>query len=200
VTAVFKWTDVGPLGANLTSEPDRRQVVSLIEKRPRRECRLLFVGVDWHRKGGDLALRVVERLVEMGIPSRLTVVGCRAGDVPQSRLVEYVGFIDKSTPSGEASLVRLLGDSHFLCLPSRAECSAIVFSEASAYGLPSIAIRTGGVASAVRHTGQTASFSTRPVSSRAQQHPSRIAWRAMTTFTLRSLSRLTRSAAHGSTG
>jgi len=140
-----------PFGANLTSEPDRRQVASLIEKRPRRECRLLFLGVDWHRKGGDLALGVVERLVEMDIPSRLTVVGCRAGDVPKSKLVDYIGFIDKSTPSGEARLVRLLGDSHFLCLPSRAECSGIVFCEASAYGVPSIAIRTGGVASVVRH-------------------------------------------------
>lgn len=140
-----------PFGANLTSEPDRRQIVSLIAQRPRRECRLLFLGVDWHRKGGDLALGVVERLVEMGIPSHLTVVGCRAGDVPKSKLVDYIGFIDKSTPSGEARLLRLLADSHFLCLPSRAECFGVVFCEASAYGLPSLAIRTGGVASAVRH-------------------------------------------------
>ena len=139
-----------PFGANLAGEPDRRQVASLVEKRPRRECRLLFIGVDWHRKGGDLALGVVARLVEMGIPSRLTVVGCRAKDVPKSKLIDYIGFIDKSTASGEANLARLLGRSHFLCLPSRAECFGIVFCEASAYGLPCIAIRTGGVASAVR--------------------------------------------------
>lgn len=146
-----KRVHVVPFGANLANEPDRRHVASLIAKRPRRECRLLFVGVDWQRKGGDLALGVVERLVEMGVPSRLTVVGCRAGDVPGSRLVDNVGFVDKSTPLGEAALGRVYGASHFLCLPSRAECFGIVFCEASAYGVPSVAIRTGGVASAVSH-------------------------------------------------
>jgi glycosyltransferase involved in cell wall biosynthesis len=140
-----------PFGANLTSAPDRCEIASLIGRRSRRECRLLFVGVDWHRKGGDLALGVAARLVEMGIPSRLTVVGCGADDVPKSRLVDYLGFIDKSSPAGEARLAGLLAESHFLCLPSRAECFGIVFCEASAFGLPSIAVRTGGVASAVRH-------------------------------------------------
>jgi glycosyltransferase involved in cell wall biosynthesis len=33
----------------------------------------------------------------------------------------------------------------FFILPTRAECSAIVFSEASAFGLPIISTRTGGV-------------------------------------------------------
>jgi glycosyltransferase involved in cell wall biosynthesis len=141
---------VVPFGANLTSAPDHGEVASRVEKRSRRECRLLFLGVDWRRKGGDLALKVVTRLVEMGCSSRLTVAGCPPGDVPVSDLVDCVGFVDKSTPSGEAELVGLLADSHFLCLPSRAECFGIVFCEASACGVPSVALRTGGVPSAVR--------------------------------------------------
>lgn len=140
-----------PLGANLTRAPDRGEVTGLIERRSQRVCRLAFVGVDWRRKGGDLALALVERLVDMGVPSRLTVVGCRAGDVPRSRLIDFTGFLDKSTPQGEAELLRVLGESHFLCLPSHAECFGVVFCEASACGVPSLAIRTGGVASAVRH-------------------------------------------------
>ena len=140
-----------PFGANLDDEPSRAQVAALVRKRSRYECRLLFLGVDWLRKGGDLALAVASKLVESGIPTKLTVVGCQAPDVPRSDLIDCLGFIDKSTPAGEATIARLLGESHFLCLPSRAECCAIVLCEASAYGLPSVSVRTGGIGSAVTH-------------------------------------------------
>ena len=142
---------VVPFGANLNDEPTRAEVTALVEKRPRHECRLLFIGVDWLRKGGDLALAVASKLVESGIPTKLTVVGCQAPDVPASELIDCLGFIDKSTPAGEATITRLLGESHFLCLPSRAECFGVVFCEASAYGVPSVSVRTGGIGSAVTH-------------------------------------------------
>ena len=142
---------VVPFGANLDDEPSRSEVAALVEKRPRHECRLLFIGVDWFRKGGDLALAVASKLVESGIPTKLTVIGCQAPEVPSSDLIDCLGFIDKSTPAGEATITRLLGESHFLCLPSRAECFGVVFCEASAYGLPSVSVRTGGIGSAVTH-------------------------------------------------
>jgi glycosyltransferase involved in cell wall biosynthesis len=139
-----------PFGANLEREPDRDEVDSLIASRAREECRLLFLGVDWDRKGGDLALALTTELVKRGVPARLIVAGPPAGTVPPSPLIDYVGFVDKSTPSGEAQLGRLLGESHFLCLPSHAEAFGIVFCEASAYGLPSLSVRTGGIGSAVQ--------------------------------------------------
>ena len=40
-------------------------------------------------------------------------------------------------------------ESHFLFVPTRAECYGIVFSEASAYGLISITTHTGGVPSII---------------------------------------------------
>jgi glycosyltransferase involved in cell wall biosynthesis len=136
-------------GANLANEPNELHVAESIEKRPRHQCRLLFLGVDWRRKGGDRALEIAVRLTEMGLPTRLAVVGPPAREVPDSELIDYFGFIDKSTTSGEAAIVRLLSQSHFLCLPSHAECSPIVFCEASACGVPSIATRTGGIESVV---------------------------------------------------
>jgi glycosyltransferase involved in cell wall biosynthesis len=142
---------VVPFGANLGIAPNRGEVAALIEKRPRHECRLLFIGVDWLRKGGDLACAVASRLVELGLPTTLTVIGRQAPEAPGSNLVDYLGFIDKSTPSGEATITRLMGESHFFCLPSRADCTPIVFCEASAYGLPSISVRTGGIESVIRH-------------------------------------------------
>jgi glycosyltransferase involved in cell wall biosynthesis len=139
-----------PFGANITAAPDASQVRSLIANRTRDECRLLFVGVDWHRKGGDRALALATELVRLGVPTRLTVAGPPAATVPSSPLIDYAGFVDKSTPSGEARFGHLLGESHFLCLPSRSEAFGIAFCEASAYGVPSISVHTGGIASAVR--------------------------------------------------
>ena len=48
-------------------------------------------------------------------------------------------------------MTRLLGESHFLCLPSRADCTPVVLCEAGAYGLPSVSTRTGGIGSVLRH-------------------------------------------------
>jgi glycosyltransferase involved in cell wall biosynthesis len=140
-----------PFGANLTTVPDRSSVEALVARRSGRACRLIFIGSDWFDKGGDLVLALAHRLVALGLPTHVTIIGCPARDVPRSDLIDYIGYIDKSSPSGEAELGRLLGESHFHCLPSRAECFGIVFCEASAFGVPSLAARTGGVGSAVKH-------------------------------------------------
>ena len=147
--AVPSKVSVIPFGANLADEPDDDQVAEWIESRRGGECRLIFLGVDWRRKGGDRALDVALELSNLGIPTRLTVVGPAATAIPDSELIDYHGHIDKSTPQGEAEIVRLLGESHFLCLPSYADCTPIVLCEASACGVPSISIRTGGIGSVV---------------------------------------------------
>jgi glycosyltransferase involved in cell wall biosynthesis len=48
------------------------------------------------------------------------------------------------------------GEAHFLLLPSKADTFGIVFSEAQAFGVVSIAYDVGGVSSAVLH-GHTGS-------------------------------------------
>lgn len=40
---------------------------------------------------------------------------------------------------------KLIGGAHFLLLPTRADCSPVVFAEASAWGTPSLAPDVGGV-------------------------------------------------------
>ena len=46
-------------------------------------CRLLFLGVDWHRKGGDIALAVAELLNQKGIRTELDIVGCNTPRIYQ---------------------------------------------------------------------------------------------------------------------
>ena len=54
--------------------------------------------------------------------------------------------------------------SNFFILPTRQDCTPIVFAEASSFALPSIAIKTGGVESMVKDNinGMTFSISDSP--------------------------------------
>jgi glycosyltransferase involved in cell wall biosynthesis len=79
-------------------------------------------------------------------------VGCNP---PETRhlppFVKAVGNLRKSDPGERQKLYSILADSHFLLLPTRAECFGIVFCEASSFGVPSITTDVGGVSSAVRN-------------------------------------------------
>lgn len=135
---------VFPYGANLTAPPSAERVRT--EPQPG-GCRLLFIGRDWERKGGEMAVAVLDALRDRGVDATLTVVGC---DPPvRHPAVRSVGLLRKDHPTEGARLERLLAASDFLLLPTTAECFGIVFCEASAYGLPSIAPRSGGVGGAV---------------------------------------------------
>jgi glycosyltransferase involved in cell wall biosynthesis len=145
---------VVPFGANLDALPTEEQAYALIARRPRDSCRLLFLGVDWERKGGALAVEAARILNQRGLPTELFVVGCEPPSVED--FVRVSGFISKKGTSGQ--LQAHLAEAHFLILPSRAECYGVVFAEASAYGVPSLATSVGGVPTAVRHGSNGALF------------------------------------------
>lgn len=138
-----------PFGANL----DHLPVNAAIRRgaAPGAPCRLLFLGREWERKGGDVALQVLEQLRELGIESRLTVCGCTPPPGQGHPWLEVVPPLDPEDGLRERSLARLLENSDFLLLPTRAECFGIVFAEANAYGVPAITRATGGVPEVVLH-------------------------------------------------
>jgi glycosyltransferase involved in cell wall biosynthesis len=144
---------VVPLGANLRMEPTAGEVSKWIEARPAKPCRFFFIGVEWVRKGGDRALALVEHLTKLGLRCELTIAGCQPP--PEILLPPYVkvlGFINNTKPEGQALIRQLFSESHFLIVPSRAECFGLVFAEASAHGLPSLSAHTGGIPTVV-HDG-----------------------------------------------
>ena len=61
-----------------------------------------------------------------------------------------IPFLDKSKPKDLERLCDILYQSHFLILPTEFDALGIVFCEASAYGVPSIAANVGGVSQPVR--------------------------------------------------
>ena len=57
---------VVPFGANISCNRNLHDVESIIEKKVMDVCKLLFIGVDWHRKGGDFALAVAAATKQTG--------------------------------------------------------------------------------------------------------------------------------------
>jgi glycosyltransferase involved in cell wall biosynthesis len=148
---------VVPFGANLDDPPTDEIVGASIRDRSVGVVELLFVAVDWERKGGDVALLVVEELQRVGVKARLTVVGCEPP--PQARTLPFVhctGFLDKRSSEQAGWLNALYSRSHFFIMPSRAEAFGVVFCEAAAWGVPSLGSNVGGIPSAIidRTTGR----------------------------------------------
>jgi glycosyltransferase involved in cell wall biosynthesis len=137
---------VVPYGANLETEPARERV---LKRRKSESCRLLFLAVNWQRKGGDIAFETLLKLEEMGIQAELTVCGC----VPPARYshprLKVIPFLDKNDAVQRAALEQLFLQSDFLLLPTRGDCTPMVFCEAAAFGLPVITTDTGGVSGVI---------------------------------------------------
>lgn len=115
-----------------------------------KECNLLFVGVDWERKGGEVALKILQALVEREIEAHLTIIGCvppSGSDLKQVRVIEK---LNRDSSDGEEEFVAILNQTDFFILPTRADCTPLVITEAFSAGVPVLATRTGGIPSLVR--------------------------------------------------
>lgn len=133
-----------PWGGNLPSEPDDAEARAVIAARSFGPFELVFIGVDWPRKGGDIALEAHRALRERGIDTHLTIIGVAPPD-PVDGSVTVIPFLDKADPEHFARLKGILTRAHLLVVPSRVEAFGHVFCEAAAFGVPSIATDVGGI-------------------------------------------------------
>ncbi len=139
---------VAPLGASFVTPPTRQDIASFLLRRGQAPMKLLFVGKEWERKGGDIAVKVASE-IECQVAVELHIAGCNPPDgLPP--FVKRYGMLRKDVPEEAEKLWQLFGSSDFFILPTRAEAFGIVFAEAAAYGLPVMASDTGGVREAVR--------------------------------------------------
>jgi glycosyltransferase involved in cell wall biosynthesis len=111
------------------------------------EFTFLFLAVDWVRKRGMLAYESLKILKEKGYPIKMLIVGCN----PEIKAdwVHIIPFLNKNNPDEFREIQNHLLSSHFLFVPTKADCTPIAFCEAAGYGLPVISTNTGGVSSHV---------------------------------------------------
>lgn len=103
--------------------------------------RLLFVGGDFRRKGGDLLLDVFRQ----NFKGRCELHLVTGGDVEPEEGV----FVYKGVKPHSEQLLKLYADADVFVLPTRGDCLAVVLGEAMASGLPIITTRVGAHAEAV---------------------------------------------------
>jgi glycosyltransferase involved in cell wall biosynthesis len=143
-----------PFGANFSPDPPLSTVEAGMAAReerfgqPDRTCQLLFVGRDWKRKGGPLAVAITEHLRKLGIPAVLHIIGCSPPDLPE--FVKAYGLLSKDDPDHMQFLKKMYAESDFFLMPTRAEAQGIVFNESAAYGLPVVSTDVGGVSTVVQ--------------------------------------------------
>ena len=106
--------------------------------------KLLFVGANLARKGGDLLLETFGRLRDAGLPVELHLV-TRDTVAPAPGLFVYNDMAPNSH-----ELKALYHKADIFCLPTLGDCLPMVLSEAGAAGLPLIATDVGAIGEIVR--------------------------------------------------
>ncbi|MEP0808032.1 glycosyltransferase family 4 protein [Trichocoleus sp. ST-U2] len=140
-----------PSGANVECDRTLDDIKEIIEARTSDKCKLLFLGVDWFRKGGKIALEVASELNKSGLNVELTIVGCQPfKDSSPPDFVVNLGFISKSTAAGLIKISKLIAESHLLIVPSQAEAYGNVFCEANSYGVPCVSTKVGGIPTVIK--------------------------------------------------
>jgi glycosyltransferase involved in cell wall biosynthesis len=104
---------------------------------PSRPPTILFVGRQFHRKGGDLLTRAFRRVRERIPTARLLIAGPPSLPALEPGIT-LLGDLDKNQPAGWAALVEAYASADVFCLPTRFEPFGIAFIEAMYFGLPCV--------------------------------------------------------------
>lgn len=140
-----------PYGANIEANWDLNTVGEKIRLKDSNVCKLLFVGIDWYRKGGSKAVRIAQNLNSRGLKTELHILGTwpeNSENIPD--YVKVHGFVSKETEKGKKLIHDLIGSAHFLLLPTRADCTPIVFAEFNSYGIPCLTSNVGGIPTLIK--------------------------------------------------
>ncbi|MBL7918425.1 MAG: glycosyltransferase family 4 protein [Bacteroidia bacterium] len=144
---------IAPMGANLTDIPTTEFVLNYKKQKNNSVLNLVFVGVNWDNKGGQKAYDCLLEILDSGQKAELTIVGCKIPESITHKNLKNIPFIRKTTTEGKKQFEELYLNADFLILPTKFEAFGIVFCEAAAYGVISIANNTGGTPTSVKENG-----------------------------------------------
>ncbi len=98
---------------------------------------ILFVGIDWERKGGPDLVEAFEMILARHPDAKLTIVGGHPKvNVPNVEVVGRVAIADLPLYYRQATI---------FCLPTKQEPFGMVFIEAMSYKLPIVAYKIGAI-------------------------------------------------------
>lgn len=100
--------------------------------------KILFIGADFRRKGGEVLLKAFRRVRDAHPESELIVIGPGNADVPAEPGVRVFGFVSRSTPEQQVAFARLLEEVSVFALPSLYEPFGIAPLEAMAHQIPAV--------------------------------------------------------------
>lgn len=135
---------IAPLGDKFEFSLTNEEVQKFVNSKRLEKLRFFFMGIDWDRKGGDIAVEVIDKLNQSGIPSELLVAGIKE-KLPENGFIKNLGYLSKNNQVQLNQLKSIFETIHFFILPSKAETFGHVFCEANMYGVPALATKTGGI-------------------------------------------------------
>jgi glycosyltransferase involved in cell wall biosynthesis len=114
---------------------------------------IYWSGVNWARKGGDVAFECCRELVARGFDVRFNITGMKQlpDEISSQSWVINHGFLNKNNSSEYHRLIDIMSQQDIFLFPSRAECSSIALCEANGFSLPCFVYDTGGTANYVKN-------------------------------------------------
>jgi glycosyltransferase involved in cell wall biosynthesis len=123
------------VGAGANVMPGFEGVGPAVEQQP---PRILFVGVDWARKGGPELVQAFEQVAADVAGLELEIVGCDPG-MAMPAGVTVVGRVAREQLHAHYERASIF------CLPTKREPYGVALVEAMHFGLPIVATRVGAV-------------------------------------------------------
>jgi glycosyltransferase involved in cell wall biosynthesis len=105
---------------------------------------VLFVGLQFHRKGGDVLVESFRRVRTVLPDAELLLAGVPPG-LAAGPGIRCLGELDKNRPEGAAALAAAYASADVFALPTRFEPFGIAFVEAMHFGLPCVGPRAWAV-------------------------------------------------------
>lgn len=109
-------------------------VINNVEKTDDGIKRILFVGIDFKRKGGELLVNAFKQLREK-YDDKIELVIAGPNIIKNENGINYIGRLNRD------ELSKWFSKCDIYCMPSRFEAYGLVFIEALCYGLPIVAYK-----------------------------------------------------------
>lgn len=118
--------------------------------------KILFIGIDFERKGGPALVRAFRAIRQRHRDAELHVVGPRTAPRELTTPVDGVtfhGFLSKQDPAHSEVFFGLLQECTVFAMPSRYEPYGLAILEAMSYGMPAVATNRWAFPEMIGDTG-----------------------------------------------